>query len=155
TLTTRLRTQAAQSAQTELLIESERMRNSLLSAVSHDIKTPLSSIYGAATSLLEEEGRLDILERRELLESIANEAERLNRVTTNLLEMTRLNSGIELRKEWHPLEEIVGAALTRLEKSLSGRSVVVEIPEDFPLMHVDDVLLGAVFINLLENASKY
>jgi two-component system sensor histidine kinase KdpD len=126
-----------------------------LNAVSHDLKTPLSSIYGAATTLLEAESRLLEPERRELIESIAEEAERLNRVVTNLLEMTRLESGIELQKDWQPLEEIVGAALTRLNKTLGDRPVAIEIADNLPLIFVDDVLLEEVFINLLENVVKY
>src|SRR5262245_12866455 len=141
TLTDKLRSQAAAVAQ-------EQMRNSLLNAVSHDLKTPLSSIYGAATTLLEAESRLLEPERRELIESIAEEAERLNRVVTNLLEMTRLESGIELQKDWQLLEEIVGAALTRLNKTLGDRPVAIEIADNMPLIFVDDVLLEEVFINL-------
>src|SRR5678815_939367 len=99
----------------EMEVQKERTRNLLLSAVSHDLKTPLASIYGAATSLVEEEDRLDPAERRELVQSISGESERLNRVLTNLLEMTRLESGRQLVRDWYPLEEILGAALTRLE----------------------------------------
>ncbi len=145
--------EAARNA--ELEVETERMRSSLLSAVSHDMKTPLASIYGSATSLLEEGDRLGQADRLELVESIADEAERLNRVVTNLLEMTRLDAGVQLRKEWHPLEEIIGAALTQLEKPLRGRPVTTQIPADLPLIYVDDVLLEQVFINLLENVVKY
>jgi len=148
TLTHKIRFQAAAVAQ-------EQVRNSLLNAVSHDLKTPLSSIYGAATTLLEEETRLLGPERRELIESIAEEAERLNRVVTNLLEITRLESGIELQKDWQPLEEIIGAALTRLNKTLGDRPVAIQIADDVPLIFVDDVLLEEVFINLLENVVKY
>jgi len=139
----------------EMEVQNERTRNLLLSAVSHDLKTPLASIYGAATSLLEEEDRLDPAERRELVQSISGESERLNRVLTNLLEMTRLESGRQLVRDWYPLEEILGAALTRLERALRGRSLSTEIPPDLPLVWVDDVLLEQVFINLLENALKY
>src|SRR5262245_16625477 len=96
TLTFKIRSQAAEVLSAQIAIESERTRNSLLSAVSHDIKTPLSSIYGAATSLLEEEDRLAKTARRELIQSIADEAERLNQVVTNLLEMTRLEEGLDI-----------------------------------------------------------
>jgi two-component system sensor histidine kinase KdpD len=126
-----------------------------LSAVSHDIKTPLASIYGAATSLLEEGVRLDESQRQDLIESIATEAERLNRVVTNLLEMTRLDAGVELNRDWYPLEEIVGAALTRVEKLLRGRTVTTTIPPGLPLIRVDDVLIEELFANLMENAAKY
>jgi two-component system sensor histidine kinase KdpD len=169
TLTARIRNQAEEAlkreAQTkelyrlreeaEMEIQKERTRSSLLSAVSHDLKTPLASIYGASTSLLEEEKRLDAAERHELLQSISAEAERLNRVLTNLLEMTRLDAGLQITRDWYPLEEILGAALTRLERSLRGRPVLTDIPADLPLVWVDDVLLEQVFMNLLENIVKY
>jgi two-component system sensor histidine kinase KdpD len=139
----------------ELEIQTERARNALLNAVSHDIKTPLASIYGAATSLLEEEARLTPEARHELVESISDEAERLNRVVNNLLEMTSLDAGLLARKDWRPLEEIIGAALTRLEKQLRDRLVSTHIAEDLPWICVDDVLLEQVFVNILENAVKY
>jgi two-component system sensor histidine kinase KdpD len=139
----------------ELEIQTERARNALLNAVSHDIKTPLASIYGAATSLLEEEARLSPEARHELVESISDEAERLNRVVNNLLEMTSLDAGLRAKKDWHPLEEIVGAALARLEKPLRDRVVTTNIAGDLPWICVDDVLLEQVFVNILENAVKY
>jgi K+-sensing histidine kinase KdpD len=154
-LTFKIRSQAADVLKAQIAIESERTRNSLLSAISHDIRTPLSAIYGAATSLLEEEERLDRSERHELIESIADESEHLNQVVTNLLEMTRLDAGLEIKRDWYPLEEIIGAALTRAEKVLRGRIVKTKIPADLPLICADDVLLEQLFINLLENASKY
>jgi K+-sensing histidine kinase KdpD len=169
TLTLKIRNQAAearereeqtkefyrfrQEAETE--IQNERTRNALLSAVSHDIKTPLASIYGAATSLLEEEGRLDQRARRELVESISEESERLNRVVTNLLEMTRLDAGLQVVRDWYPLEEIIGSALSRIEKTLRGRPITTDISADLPLIWVDGVLLEQVFVNLLENVAKY
>src|SRR5262249_5197754 len=137
TLTFKIRSQAAEVLSAQIAIESERTRNSLLSAVSHDIKTPLSSIYGAATSLLEEEDRLAKTARRELIQSIADEAERLNQVVTNLLEMTRLEEGLDIKREWQPLEEIVITALTNTKKLLRGRIVRTNIPSDLPLVYGD------------------
>jgi K+-sensing histidine kinase KdpD len=155
TLTFKIRAQADEAINAEIAIQTERTRNALLSAVSHDIKTPLASIYGAATSLLEESERLDHSQRHDLIESIASESERLNRVVSNLLEMTRLDAGIELRRDWYPLEEIVGAALTRVERLLHGRIVTTTIPAELPLIFVDDVLIEAALTNILENAGKY
>jgi two-component system sensor histidine kinase KdpD len=147
---------AAAARDAEVRINTEQMRSSLLSAVSHDLRTPLASITGAATSLLSQGEHFDLATRRELLESIADEAERLNCLVNNLLEMTRLESGaVEVWRDWHPLEEIVGAALTRVDRSLRGRPVATRLPVDLPLLAVDDVLLEQVFINLLENAAKY
>jgi two-component system sensor histidine kinase KdpD len=150
----RLRSSAA-VREAEVEIRTERTRNALLNAVSHDIKTPLASIYGAATSLLEEESRLSLDTRRELVESISDEAQRLNRVVNNLLEMTSLDAGLQAKKDWRPLEEVVGAALARLELQLRDRTITTHIAEDLPWICVDDVLLEQVFLNLLENAVKY
>jgi two-component system sensor histidine kinase KdpD len=87
---------------------------------------------------------------------VRDEAERLNRLVQNLLEMTRLESGaLKLRREWHPMEEVVGAALRRCERALAGRRRDVRVPPDLPLVPMDDVLIEQVIINLLDNASKY
>src|SRR2546422_3457092 len=92
----------------------------------------------------------------DLLESVREEAERLNRLVQNLLEMTRLESGaLQLRKEWHPLEEVIGAALSRLGKRLANRRVTTHVPPDLPLVAIDDVLIEQVLVNLLDNAIKY
>ncbi|MEO8052385.1 MAG: ATP-binding protein, partial [Acidobacteriota bacterium] len=136
-------------------METEEMRSSLLSAVSHDLRTPLASITGAASTLRGQGDRLAPGVRDELLESISEEALRLSRLVGNLLDMTRLESGVELRRDLYPLEEIVGAALERLEPQLAGREVTAVVPEDLPLVYADDVLLGQVLVNLIENAAKY
>jgi two-component system, OmpR family, sensor histidine kinase KdpD len=144
----------AQQAQTRA--EAERLRNSLLSSVSHDLRTPLATITGAATTILESGTQIDQATQKELLESLRDEAERLNRLVQNLLEMTRLESGaLQLRREWHPLEEVVGAALERLSRRLGDRRVTVNIPSDLPLVPIDDVLIEQVLVNLLDNAVKY
>jgi two-component system sensor histidine kinase KdpD len=137
-------------------IETERLRSSLLSSVSHDLRTPLGVITGATSTLLQDEDTLDAATRRDLLETAHEEAERLNRLVRNLLDMTRLASGaIRPKKEWHPLDEIVGVALHRLEPRLGGRRIDVELPADLPPVPLDDILIEQVFINLLENAIKY
>jgi len=147
----------AEEAQTaQVRVEAERVRNALLSAVSHDLRTPLTAITGAASAALEGETRIDAVTRRELLESIRDEAERLNRLVNNLLDVTRLESGsLHLRREWIPVEELVGVALARLAKPLSERKVTTRLPEDLPPVHVDGLLVEQVFINLLENATKH
>src|SRR5205085_3173814 len=122
----------------------------------YDLRTPLASITGAASTLLESGDRIDEATRRELLDSVREEANHLNRLVQNLLEMTRLESGsLDLRRDWHPLEEIVGAALRRLGKRLADRRVDVAIAPDLPLVLIDDVLVEQVFINLIDNALKY
>jgi two-component system, OmpR family, sensor histidine kinase KdpD len=148
----RLATEARIAA---LRAKTEETRSSLLSAVSHDLRTPLASITGAATAL-RDDGGLDTNTRTELLESICHEAERLERFVGNLLDMTRLESGpIILKREWIPLEEMIGSALTRLERYLGERPVNIELPSTLPLMPVDPILFEQVFINLFENASRY
>jgi two-component system sensor histidine kinase KdpD len=137
-------------------METEQMRSSLLSAVSHDLRTPLASITGAASTLRAQGEKLPASVREELLESISDEAERLSRLVGNLLDMTRFESGaVELRRDFYPLEEIVGAALQRLERQLEGREVRAVVPGDLPPVYGDDVLLGQVVLNLIENALKY
>jgi len=147
---------ADEAQQAQVRIETERLRNSLLSSVSHDLRTPLATIKGAATTILENGSKLDARTRQELLESVREEADRLNRLVQNLLEMTRLESGaLQLRKEWHPLEEVIGAALSRLGKQLADRRVDTHVPTDLPLVPIDDVLIEQVLVNLLDNAIKY
>jgi two-component system sensor histidine kinase KdpD len=147
---------ATEAREAQLRIETEQMRNSLLSAVSHDLRTPLATITGAASSLLSQSNQLDPATQKDLLESIAQEAQRLTRFVNNLLEMTRLESGaVEVKRDWHSVEEIVGAALTGLEPVLGSRPIEVRLPPDLPLISVDDVLMEHVFINLFENAAKY
>ncbi len=150
------RTQAALSAQeAQVRAEAEQMRSSLLSAVSHDLRTPLATITGAASSLRIQRDQLDDATQTELLESIELEADRLSRLVNNLLEMTRIRSGgVTVRREWHPVEELIGAALIRLERVLGARPVHVEIPDGL-MVSGDDVLLEQVVWNILENASKY
>jgi two-component system sensor histidine kinase KdpD len=142
--------------ETRVHMQTEQMRSSLLSAMSHDLRTPLASITGAASTLRSQNDRLPLETKQELLESISDEAERLSRLVGNLLDMTRLESGgVELRRDLYPLEEIVGTVLQRMEPQLEGRAVTTELAENLPMVFVDDVLLGQVLWNLLENAAKY
>lgn len=139
-----------------LRARTEELRSSLLSAVSHDLRTPLGAILGAATTLREGASTLEPAQRVELVDTLCEEAERLDRLVRNLLDMTRLESGtLQVKREWVPLEEIVGSAINRLEPQLSGRPIRTELPPELPLLSVDPVLLEQVFINLLENARKY
>jgi K+-sensing histidine kinase KdpD len=139
-----------------LRVTTEERRSSLLSALSHDLRTPLAAITGAATTLRDESAAIDRAQQREMLDTICEEADRLERLVRNLLDMTRLESGaIAVKRQWLPLEEIVGSALTRLESQLEGRPVRTDLPADLPLVSVDAVLLEQVFVNLLENAAKY
>jgi len=136
--------------------ETEQARSALLSAVSHDLRTPLASMTGAASVLLDQRAEMGAEERRELLETIREEADRLGRLVGDLLDLTRLESGsLQARKEWYPLEEVVSSALGRLEPMLAGRKVLVNLPHEVLLAPMDPILLEQVFINLVENAVKY
>ncbi len=144
----------AQRAQVE--VEAERLRSAFLSSVSHDLKTPLASITGAASSLLEGEQYIDPKSRRELIEGIHEEADRLNRVVSNVLDMSRLESGpITLRRDWHPLEEVVDAAIAGVHSRREKRVITRDLSPALPLVSIDGVLIGQVLANLLDNAIKY
>lgn len=136
--------------------ETEHVRSSLLSCVSHDLRTPLAAIAGAASTLVDEPAQLTAQARSELAQSIAEEADRLNQLVSKLLDMTRLEAaGFRLQKDWYPLDELVGAALTRLNSVLQPRRVITDIPAELPLLHVDGPLIEEVLGNLLENAARY
>jgi two-component system sensor histidine kinase KdpD len=147
---------ARDAQRAELASETEKLRNTVLSSVSHDLRTPLAAIAGAASSLLEDEAALDGTTRRDLLQSIWDESERLNRLVGNLLSISRLDAGeLALRREWHPIEEIVGSALAYLERRLRGRRVELHVSSDVPLVYIDDVTTEQVLVNLLDNVLKY
>lgn len=147
---------AEETEQAKMRIEAERLQNALLSSVSHDFRTPLAVITGAASSIVETGSQLDPAAREDLARTIFEEADRLGRLISNLLEMTRLSSGaVDLRVEWHSLEEIVGSTLSRLDRRLVGRTVQLEIPEDLPLIAADGLLLEQLLVNLVENAVRY
>jgi two-component system, OmpR family, sensor histidine kinase KdpD len=146
---------ADEARQAALKARTEEMRSSLLSAVSHDLRTPLASITGAATALRDDPA-LSGETRAELVDAVIDQAERLERLVANLLDMTRLESGaIVLRRDWVPVDEVVGSALTQLEARLGAREIRVSMAPDLPLVLVDPVLLEQVFVNLFENAEKY
>ena len=147
---------ADEAQQAHVRVETERMRNAILSSVSHDLRTPLATITGAASSLLDEQSPLNAAARLELSRAIYREADRLDRLLKNLLDMMRIEAGaVHLNKEWHPLEEIVGAALSRLEERLRHHTVKTKFPPDLSMVRIDGVLLEQVLVNLLENAAKY
>jgi two-component system sensor histidine kinase KdpD len=151
------RTQLASDLeQSRVLVESEQLRAALLSSLSHDLRTPLVSVLGAAESLLSEGERLEAPARSELAASILDEAERLNRFVQNLLDMTRLSYGaLRPKLDWCEVRDLLAGARKRLTRVLDGRPVSFEVPADFPLLRVDAVLMEQVLVNLLDNAAKY
>ena len=152
-----------EAAQATLAAETERLRAALLSSVSHDLRTPLAIITGALTSLSQDDDALDAATRHDLAETARVEANRLNRLLSNLLEMTRLEAGaVRVWKEWQPLEEVVGVAVARVADGedcpglLPGaRPLQIDLPPDLPLVPLDGILIEQVLVNLLENAVKY
>jgi len=147
---------ASEARASQIDAESERVRNALLAAISHDLRTPLASIVGASTSLQQHGARLEPAQRDELLGAIRDEAERMTRLVDNVLQMARLQSGaVTLAREWQPLEEIVGDVLRRLRPLLAGRRVDAHLAPNLPMVLVDGVLIGQVLANLIENAAKY
>jgi two-component system sensor histidine kinase KdpD len=139
-----------------VLAETERLRAALLTSISHDLRTPLASILGTVTSLRSFPERYGAGERDELLTTLQDEAERLNRFVSNLLDMTRIESGaIELKFELIDVAEIVGAALQRAGNVLAGHRVELAIEPELPMLRLDAVLFEQVLFNLLDNAAKY
>ncbi len=149
-------TLAEQAQQSRLEAEAEKLRSSLLSAVSHDIRTPLAGIAGASSTLASSYQSLDSKTREELLASINEESERLSQLVDNLLHMTRLSSGkVSIDRQWHPADEVVGSALSRLDRQLAKRPIEIDIDEQLPMLHVDAVLFEQLLVNLVDNATKY
>ena len=138
-----------------LKMESERLRNSLLAALSHDLRTPLTALVGLAESLALTAPKLSTVQL-ETAEAIQDEARRMSTLVSNLLDMARIESGeVTLNLQWQPLEEVVGAALDAARGMLQRHHVEVRIPRDLPLVKIDAVLIERVLVNLLENVSKY
>lgn len=147
---------AEQARQAQLLQEAEKLQAALLNSVSHDLRTPLASITGSLSSLREDNAVLDQAVRDDLIETAWEEADRLNRLVGNLLDMTRLEAGaLRLKREPSDIQDLVGVALARMGERLSGRQVHIEVPPDLPLVPLDFVLLVQVLVNLLDNAVKY
>ena len=140
---------------TTLQMESERLRNSLLSAISHDLRTPLTALIGLADSMSLTQPP-PTGDQAAIAASMREVSLRMNSLVNNLLDMARLQSGaIKLNRQWQPLEELVGGALKSVGTSVAGHHVRVRLPEDLPLLEMDAVLIERVLSNLIENAAKY
>jgi two-component system sensor histidine kinase KdpD len=133
-------------------MESERLRNSVLSAISHDLRTPLTTMVGLS-SLLNQD--LAAPQRLEVAHTIHEEAMRMNSLVTNLLDMARLQSGVRLNRQWQLLDEVVGSALHAAQSALQQHQISIDLPANLPLLEYDEVLLERVLVNLLQNAGKY
>lgn len=140
---------------TQLQVVSERLRSSILSALSHDLRTPLTALVGLADSLTLSRPPLTEV-AQETAQAIRQQAERLAGLVGNLLDMARLHAGqVTLNKEWQPIEEVIGSSIKLLGRALADHPVKVSLAKDFPLLEFDAVLIERVFCNLLENAAKY
>lgn len=139
-----------------IAVAAEQLRTSLLSSLSHDLRTPLANIEGAASSLLEDGAVLRPEVRHELAEGILGESRRMHRLVVNLLDMVRVESGtLAVSCSWQPVEEALGVALIRMDERLAGRDVSTDLAADLPLIPIDELLVEQVFINLLENAVRH
>lgn len=144
-----------EAQESKLQIANERLRSSILSALSHDIRTPLTSIYGLADTLKRSLPDLNSEARNNLIE-LQDQVFYLNNMVSNLLEMARLQAGnIKIRKEWQLIEDSISTSINALRPALKDHIVKVNIPDDLPLIEFDAVLMERVFCNLLENAAKY
>ena len=143
----------AQQAVVEM--ESERLRNALLAAISHDVRTPLTALIGLAESLQHSQPALSA-PQADAARALTEQARELNALVNNLLDMARLQSGaVNLRLEWQSVEEVVGAAIRTAHHALGAKTVLTDVPADLPLVEFDAVLIERVLVNLLENAAKY
>jgi two-component system sensor histidine kinase KdpD len=151
------RAQVAEAARaSELRARTEGVRNALLSAISHELRTPLATIVGASTSLAEAPETMSDAARRELARSVAEEAQRMSDIVVKVLDLARLQAGAtRVQADWHPVEEVIGSALSRMGPKLARHRVTTHLPAKSRLARLDAVLIEQVLTNLFENATKY
>jgi two-component system sensor histidine kinase KdpD len=147
---------AAEAVETETLRRADRFRSALMNSVSHDLRTPLSTVLGASTTLIDYGDKLAKPVREDLIVSIREEAERLNRYVANLLDMTRIEGGaLRLRTDWLDVRDVLNAAADRVSRRLDGRTLARDFPRELSLVQADASLLEQVVVNVLENAIAY
>uniref|UniRef100_B0SYJ4 histidine kinase n=1 Tax=Caulobacter sp. (strain K31) TaxID=366602 RepID=B0SYJ4_CAUSK len=147
---------AADAVEAETLRRADRFRSALLNSISHDLRTPLSTVLGASSTLTEYGDKMEPAVRADLMVSIREEAERLNRYVANLLDMTRLEGGaLRLRNDWIDVRDVLGAAADRVTRRLGGRPLTRDFPSELSLVRADASLLEQVVVNILENAIAY
>jgi two-component system sensor histidine kinase KdpD len=145
-----------QAHQAELLEITDKLQNALLNSISHDLRTPLVSITGALSSLADNQVALDDKARRSLIETASEEADRLNRLVGNLLDMTRLESGaMRVKRSAVDIQDVIGSALEEIGARLAERTLKMDIPDNLPLISVDFMLIERVLVNVIDNALKY
>jgi len=136
--------------------QTEKLQSALLNSISHDLRTPLASITGSLTALLDSDSGLDDLTRKELLENAFEESARLNRLVGNLLDMTRMEAGaLRISRKPCELRDVLGASLEQLKEKIGSRNIRIDIPRDFPEVPMDFAFMMKVFFNLIDNALKY
>ncbi|HEY3993924.1 MAG TPA: ATP-binding protein [Ktedonobacteraceae bacterium] len=145
-----------ESLQVEVLQRTDALRAALISSVSHDLRTPLTSIKAAASSLLQDDVQWSDEERHSFAQAIEHEADRLNRLVENLLDMSRIEGGaLKPEKEWYPIDELLHDVLGRMQPLLRGRDITTNVPEDLPPVELDYMMIDQVMTNLIENALRY
>jgi two-component system sensor histidine kinase KdpD len=145
-----------QTRQTEILEITDKLQSALLNSISHDLRTPLVSITGALSSLAEDSIQLNEATRRSLIETARGEADRLNRLVGNLLDMTRLEAGaVKVKAEPCDIQDVIGSALGQLETHKENHPIMVNVPPDLPFVSMDFVLISRVLVNVIDNAIKY
>ncbi|MBM3486853.1 MAG: DUF4118 domain-containing protein [Alphaproteobacteria bacterium] len=147
---------SARMNEARLFAETEKLRSALLNSITHDFRTPLASIIGAASSLTDPQAHFTEDGRRRLLDTILESGQRLHRYIGNLLDMSRLEAGVlHLNCDWVDVADLVGTAVSHAEFNCAERRIALDLPPGLPLVHVDFVLMEQAFINLLDNAAKY
>ena len=147
---------AAATVEHEALRRSDKLRAALLNSISHDLRTPLSTVLGSATTLIDYDKSLKPKVRADLLISIREEAERLNRYVGDLLDMTRLEGGaLKTRSDWTDVRDVMAGAIARVERRLESRPLTRDFPEELSMVQIDPGLLEQATVNILENAIAY